>query len=524
LNAQQLVPQNAAMAEELSQNATAQHVRGSSLLLVGRILALALGFSTQVLMVRYFSKAEFGAFSYALSVVMLLQGFSMLEMSSAVSRFLPIYRERKEYGRIYGSIVLSVLVVAGLGIVVALGVITAVGVLGVKPTDDPLGLQLLMLLALLLPVQGVDNLLTSFFASVGSSRSILLQSVLAPGLRLALVLGLIVTGAGVLMLTTGYLVVSFVGVVIYAWLFVRLLNRQGLLNELREHKALYPARELFGFALPLLSSTLVWALMESSDGLLLGYFQGTQAVADFRAVLPMAQLCLVVSATFATLYMPVAARLYAQEDRAGLSALYWQSALWMSVLSFPIFVLTFSFAPAVTTGVYGPQYAGSVPVMAILSFGYFFQTALGFNGLTIKVLKKLRYVVSIDIAAAVVNIGINLLLIPRWGAVGAAIGTAATMVAHNILKQIGLWKYARIKMFRPSYTLHYLALFGLPLLLLALQVVIPVTLWVALPVSMVAGLVMFWICRGGLQVGAMFPEVARLPIIGAILRPLVRVP
>lgn len=522
MGAPQLAERQVVAAEEIPQSATAEHVRGSSLLLVGRVLALGLGFGAQVLMVRYLSKSDFGAFSYALSVVMLLQGFSMLEMSSAVSRFVPIHRERNEYSSMFGSVAVAVQVVAGLGTVVALAVIAAVALLGLRPTEDPLALQLLAVLALLIPIQGMDNLFTNLFASFGNPRAILLQSVVAPGLRLALVLVLIASGAGVLFLTVGYILVSLAGVLLYTWVFVRLLRVQGLLKELKAHRLSYPVRELFSFALPLLTSTLVWSLMESSDGLLLGYFQGTQAVADFRAVLPMAQLNLVVSATFATLYMPMAARLYARNDREGLSDLYWQSALWMAVLTFPIFLLTFSFAPALTTGVYGFQYAGSIPVMVLLSFGYFFQTALGFNGLTLKVLKKLKYVVSIDIAAAIVNIGINLLLIPRWGALGAATGTASTMIVHNILKQIGLWKYAEISLFRRKYAPLYLALFGVPALLLGLQTIVPATLWIALPAVAVVGLGMLWISRGGLQIETMFPELARLPVVGAILRSSMR--
>jgi O-antigen/teichoic acid export membrane protein len=31
-----------------------------------------------------------------------------------------------------------------------------------------------------------------------------------------------------------------------------------------------------------------------------------------------------------------------------------------------------------------------------------------------------------------VNIGLNVVLIPAYGTVGAAIGTAATLVAHNV--------------------------------------------------------------------------------------------
>jgi len=59
--------------------------------------------------------------------------------------------------------------------------------------------------------------------------------------------------------------------------------------------------------------------------------------------------------------------------------------------------------------------------MAMLAFGYYFNAATGQNGLTLKVLGKLRYIVTVDILAAVINLAFNLILIPRYGAIGAAV-------------------------------------------------------------------------------------------------------
>ncbi|MFN8476214.1 MAG: hypothetical protein U0074_00090 [Kouleothrix sp.] len=68
-----------------------------------------------------------------------------------------------------------------------------------------------------------------------------------------------------------------------------------------------------------------------------------------------------------------------------------QTAVWTSVLSFPIFALTFSMANPLTVILYGQKYASSAVLLALLSFGYYFNAALGFNGLTLKVYGRLRH-------------------------------------------------------------------------------------------------------------------------------------
>jgi O-antigen/teichoic acid export membrane protein len=279
----------------------------------------------------------------------------------------------------------------------------------------------------------------------------------------------------------------------------------------------FPALEIFRFATPLLASTLVWLLMESTDALLLGYFFDSEAVANFRAVLPMARMNAIVILTFGMLYMPMASRLYARGDQAQLTELYWQSALWMTVLTFPIFLLTFSFAPSTTLGIYGKAYAGSAPTMAVLAIGYFFHTSLGFNGVTLRIYNKLRYTVSIDIAMALLNVGVNLALIPRLGVIGAAVGTSATMILHNVLKQIGLRRYTGWPMFRRRYALFYGGLFAMAFGALGLQAVLPASLLVALPLTATVGLFALWFSRGVLDVDALFPELRRLPLVGQFI-------
>lgn len=496
--------------------ASDEHVRGSSLLLAGRVFAFGIGFVTQVLLVRALSKGEFGAFAFALSAVALLQAFALFEMPSVVARFLPIYRERGETAKLFGAIRVAFAVTCLGGVACAAATIGAVTLAGLRPIDDPEALRLLAVMALLIPLQAIEALFTSLFAAFGSARAIVLrQSVLLPTLRLLVVLGMLAVGATMTTLALGYLAVAVVGVVVSAAMFVTLLRERGLSGEWRATPPERPLREMFGFALPLLGSTLVWTLMDSSASLFLGYFHGAEAVAAFRAVMPLGQAILLVSGTFATLYMPIAARLHARGDQAGLEAFYWRSALWMAVLAFPPFLLMCAFAGPVTVGLFGPDYAGSAPFLALLSCAFFIQTASGFNGLTLKVLGKLRHVLLIDLSAALANLLLNLLLVPRWGALGAAIATAATMILHNLLKQVALWKVAGIAPVPPTHRWLHALLFVAPPLL-ALHALVPGGIWVAVSLGAATVLLVAWMSRDALRLDDTFPELRRWAVTRAL--------
>ena len=62
---------------------TTSHLRGSSLMLVGRVLSMVSTFVAQVIVVRYLTKEDFGHFAYAWSVVLLLQSVLALGLDRA---------------------------------------------------------------------------------------------------------------------------------------------------------------------------------------------------------------------------------------------------------------------------------------------------------------------------------------------------------------------------------------------------------------------------------------------------------
>ena len=59
-----------------------RHLRGSTILLGGRLISLAINFSAQLLLVRALSKADFGAFGFALSIVTFWTAISVMGLDT----------------------------------------------------------------------------------------------------------------------------------------------------------------------------------------------------------------------------------------------------------------------------------------------------------------------------------------------------------------------------------------------------------------------------------------------------------
>jgi O-antigen/teichoic acid export membrane protein len=489
-------------------------------LLGGRFISLAINLAVQVLIVRYLLKAEYGAFAYGIGVASIGATAVLLGLDKATARFVPIFQERGEPRKAFGAIVLAVGVVTGAGLSLVALCFGLRGVIAGSVVSDPLALSLLLILIVLAPVDALDHLLQGLLAIFVGTRAIFLRRhVIGPGLKLAAVLLVIFTSGSAHLLAWGYVVGGVLGLATYVVVLGRAWQKQGVFRHARPRAHDIPAREVLAYSLPLMSSELVLVLRGSFAIVLLEYLQSTSAVAEYRAAVPFARLNMFVLESFTLLFIPVAARMFARRDREGLNSLYWQSALLIAILSFPAFAVMFSLAEPVTILLFGPEYAASAPVLAVLAVGFFFHSALGANQLMLRVCGRVREVVIIDVVAVLVGLGLYLQLIPRFGAMGAAVGTTTTFIIHKLLSHHALVRAdIGVGPLDRRYLRLYFQMAGMAVALLLLQSLLDLPIYLSLPVAMLASIYLMRTTRKLVRIEETFPELLRFPLLKWLVR------
>lgn len=513
-----LKPLPSAVGTERSTVTIDRQIRGSSLLLAGRINSLAVKLVAQVIVVRYLSMADYGTWAYSLSIVAMLGGFAHLSLDRAVTRFVSIYHQQAQYPRFFGTIVLVTAMVLTTGLLFVGGVYLFDEQVARLLGKQEHTLALLFIMIFLVPLEALDALFIAIIASFGSARSIFLRRyVLAPAVHLSVVVLLVMLHADITFLAVGYVFGALLGAATSAWLLVRILREQGLLRELRTHGLHVPARELFVFSLPLMTSDWLAVMMESSGTLVLGYLYDAEYVALFRTVFPLAVLNQVVIQSFGTLYEPAVSRSFAKQDGRSIRDLYWQTTLWITVLSFPIFAFTFAAATPLTVLFYGERYEAAGMILTVLALGQYIQAVSGFNGKTIKAVGEVRSLVVINLVTLVVNLVVTVLLVPPLGAMGVAVSLTITFIVHNALKQVGLYRATGIAL--PSRQLARpfvgvgVGITALSLLLFS-GVRSPAVLFLA---AVVISLFVLADARRTLRIMEVFPELGRIRFLSLLL-------
>ena len=492
-------------------------VRGSALLVVGRIVTLVLTTATQVVIVRALTKDDFGAFSYALALAGAGRTVLSLGQGRVLSRFMAKYEEHQDYDRMFGAVLLAVgtIVVTSL---VGLGLL-----LGfpdqLLDTHDPATVQVVLILVLLAPLEALDQIFISIFAVFSAPGAIFFRKYLfTPALRLGVVLALALTGSSVEFLAIGYVAAGLIGLVVSLAVLLRVLRERGLLEKMRPRRLRVPFREVFSFSTPMITGELLQLSLVVGGVLVLAYYQPADEVASYRAVFNPSRLNTAVLGAFVPLFLPLAARLFERKDVDGLRRAYWHTGAFVAVLTFPIFALTGPLAHDLTLLLFGPRYADSALVLALLSIGYYFSTALGFNAYTLQVSGRLRFLVGVNLLAAALTIGLSVLLVPKYGAVAVAIANLSALVVQNVLNQLALRRSIRTGFIDRSCLRCYLAILVCAGALWAFQWSLRPGLLIGLVAATAASLVVLVVSRSAIELEENFPELRRVPVLRWLLR------
>jgi O-antigen/teichoic acid export membrane protein len=483
-----------------------RNVRGSTLLLVGRLVSLLFTTLTQVVIVRALSKSDYGAFAFAFTLTAAFRVLLSLGQGRLLSRFMVKYEEEQDYARMLGAILMAVGAIAATSVLL-LGAVPLV-MMAVGGSSLSSVLLVLMFLA---PLNALDQVFVSIFAVFSKPTAIFFRKyLLTPALQLGVVIFIALTNGSVEELALGYVLSSAFGIGIYIWMFFGVMHDRGITFRGAGRRVVFPFREVFSFSVPTLTQELVLLVTNAGSVIILGAFRGKVAVANFRAVLPAARLNQTVYQTFVTMFLPMSARLHARGDHDGVRETYWHSSHFQAVTTFPIMVMTTVFARDTTVFLFKERYASAAPVLLALSVGYYVSIALGFNIYVLQIYGRLKFLVFSNLGVCVLSLALAFALSPRYGAIGAAVAGGATMAAQNIVNQIVLvrvigWGGEAMRWIRP-YLVIALALVPL----VALQVLVHPGIVVALVVTAFVSLGVLRLTREDLTLLALFPELKRI--------------
>lgn len=180
-------------------------------------------------------------------------------------------------------------------------------------------------------------------------------------------------------------------------------------------------------------------IMRYTDIVTLGFFVSASDIGIYRTAMQCALPIGFVLHTINMVVGPDIPRLLETQDWRSLQALVTRSARLSLAGALPAALVMIVAGGGVLTLLFGPSYAAGRWALAIIAVGQLANIVAGPVGLMLNMSGHEHAAMRGTAVGAAVNAGLNLALIPWLGIAGAAIATAAGLVAWNLL----LWRTTR---------------------------------------------------------------------------------
>lgn len=382
----------------------------------------------------------FGIYAFAWVVVILAGTLAQAGFSVSVVRFLNEHREAGRPDLAAGAVRFALAVVVAAGLAVA-----AAGAVGVRLSrgwlEPALATPLLLAFAAV-PLYALSELGKGVARAGGS-----MVAAYAPGFLARPLLVLVILGAlyGLGAAASASLAMAAVAAAAlltaaaqWAWLAA------GRRRAGSPRSAAYAGRRWLLVSLPLVVGDLYFLMMAHVDVVMLNAFVAPAEVAVyFASAKTAALLSFVFFAVSAAAAAPLA-RLHAAGRDADLAATLHTFIAWSFWPSLAGAALLLAAGPFVL-GLFGGDFAAGYPLLAVLLAGLLVQAATGPLKFLLGMTGGHNAMAIVMAAAILLNIGLNALLIPAFGPMGAALATVASTFASTLALvvvvrlRLGLW-------------------------------------------------------------------------------------
>jgi len=408
--------------------------RGTVLALFLKVIGAGLAFGFNVAVARLLGAEGTGLYFLALSVAVIGSVIGRVGLDNALLRFIAIHATHEEWGKVKGVYALGMRMAITASGAVTLIVFLIAPWMATELFNKPELVEPLRWMSLSILPFALLNLQAESLKGLKCIRdAMLVQGIGLPLVSLLLIYPLVQL-ASIAGVVWAYVVGStmIAGLGVCAWR-----------SSVAKHEAsvvTFPFNELWDSCKPLFITSVVnRALLPWTPIILLGIWASSDEVGVFSAASRVAMLMSFLLVVINNVVASKFAELYSKRDIKNLGAIARGSTLMVFVLISPIFLILI-FQGHWVMGIYGKGFEEGVLVLSILAIGQLVNVVTGPVGLLLIMSGNEKTFNNVNIIMFVLQMLLLWLLIPYYGAKGAAIASALSVVMVNVTSAYLVYK------------------------------------------------------------------------------------
>jgi O-antigen/teichoic acid export membrane protein len=386
--------------------------KNSTFIFLGDVIGHILQLVLVVYLVRYLGAVTFGKYAFAFAFTSLFMIFSDLGLS--VLSIREIARDTSKAGEYLTNISITKFILSLITIVLIVVTINLMQ----YPQDTTLAVYI---------VGGV-TVFTSFttsFRSVFRAFERMEYEAITK-----IVERLLIFGAVLPILFLGYGLIEVVSVMLIAQAFIFIFTLIILIKKFTRPKLTFDfslCKSLIKEALPFGLAGVFAIIYFQTDTVMLSMMKGDAVVGWYNAAYRLVMGTLFIPGAFVGALYPVLSR-YFTSSKDSLMVVYEKSFKFLLMLAIPLGIGTTLLADRIIFFLYGEEFAPSIIALQILIWVASILFIYSIVGYTLASINKQLVDTRITAVSALLNVGLNLLLIPTYSYVGAGVASIISQV------------------------------------------------------------------------------------------------
>ena len=408
--------------------------KGAFIVLIGLFFSKIFGYLFKVLLART-SSAGFGLFSLGLAIVNLAAIVSILGIDAGILRYIAYFNSKKNLRRIKGAFLFAIKLTFPTSLLISTSLFILAPQISLLIFNKPDLTIFIRILSLTIPLIVIREIFISSVKALKQIKYEVYSKNIAENVsKLMISLVILYFGFKILGLVFAYffaILISF----FFAWYYFK-----KVFKFLNKTKPLYTNNKILFYSIPLIFSGLANTVMSWTDTLILGVFKPASDVGIYNATLPTAQLMYIIPYALMSLFLPVLTELHAKNKSLELKRIYQITTKWILAANLIPLVLFYIFSQDILRIIFSEEYTAGAVVLVILALGYFIHFTTTSSYYVLLTFNKTKVTLIIATVGLILNIILNLILIPQSGIKGAAIATAISLILIGILRYLYCYK------------------------------------------------------------------------------------
>jgi len=420
-----------------------------------------------------------------LTTIAVLQPFILLGLQDAILRFLsPLSKEKIVQGLI--TVIITVLLTSSI---IAIIFFFSSDFLANIIFKEPLAVNIIKLAVPLIILDTVNMIILGSFRVFGMIKKYAAVLIIKTSLEIALIIFFVLSGYGLIGAILSLIITEAVSLIIMLFF---IFSYAGFAKP--DFLLLKP---FLIFGLPLIPITLARFVIDSSDRYVIGFYMGAEKVGIYSAAYGLGIIPLVLSTYLVYVLGPTVYNLHdnglIEKARTYLSY-SWKYLLMLSIPSaFGLSILSRPLLLNMTTSKFVPEGIYIIPLVVLCMVFWGMEQIFG---VSLLIFKRRKIFVIAFVSGAVTNFILNIIFVPQYGIVAAAV---TTLIAYIIITIIIGYSSRRYFTFSLNFRFIAKCIFASLGMTISIWIFNPITI-VGIIISIIMGVFVYF-CLLFLQKG-----------------------